>query len=492
MNEPITAAAPLYRALAGHIRRRPASFHVPGHKGGEALPDEAVGLLKQVMTLDLTEVTGLDDLHRPEGPILEAQRLAASCFGAEESWLLVNGSTVGNLAMVLGVCGRGERLIVQRNVHKSVLHGLMLAGAEAVFVPPVVDVRTGLAGGVDPEAVADALERHPEARGVLLTNPNYYGMGISLGAIADEVHAKGLPLLVDEAHGAHYGMHPALPESALAQGADVVVQSTHKLLTALTMGAMLHVQGPRVDRRRLAQCLAMLQSSSPSYPILASLDLARALVQQTGSALFEEGLAAAREVRQAIGGMSQFAIPEWTAPTAGWESQDPFKLAVRDRTGTLTGFALQRELEEDGCMVEMADEQYALLVFSLASRGAEAERLVRSLERIRANFSLAEKEKRDKPTNNNSMPPFPLLSEPVPFEFDRRTSRQTVSVPIQQAAGRRSAEMVIPYPPGIPVLYPGERISTEAVRQLDGLRIAGARFQGTADPALLTLQVEAD
>ncbi|KHF33712.1 Arginine decarboxylase [Paenibacillus sp. P1XP2] len=256
--------APLFEALQQYKNGRQASFHVPGHKKGRAYASfGGAGFLDQVMEADVTEITGTDDLHHPEGVIRDAQLLAADCFGAEESYFLVGGSTSGNLAMILTVCSHpGDLLLVQRNVHKSVLNGLMLAGAKAVFLEPQVDESSGLATAPSAETVAAALAAYPEAKGVLVTMPNYYGMGTDLAPLAEACHRHDVPLLVDEAHGAHYGQHPRLPRSALASGADVVVQSTHKMLAALTMGAMLHVQGPRVNRGLLRQRLAMVQSSS--------------------------------------------------------------------------------------------------------------------------------------------------------------------------------------------------------------------------------------
>ncbi|WP_411829743.1 aminotransferase class I/II-fold pyridoxal phosphate-dependent enzyme, partial [Paenibacillus favisporus] len=286
--------APIYEMMQEMKDKAYSSFHVPGHKKGQAYTESGgAGFLQDVLQVDLTEITGTDDLHHPEGVIREAQALAADCFGAEESFFLVGGSTSGNIALILTVCSKpGDLLIVQRNVHKSVIHGLMLAGAKAVFIQPEPDPVSGLAVAPSEETVTAALAAYPQAKGVLVTMPNYYGMGSDLAPLAEACHQHGVPLLVDEAHGAHYGQHPRLPGSALASGADGVVQSTHKMLAALTMGAMLHVQGPRIDRGLLRQRLAMVQSSSPSYPIMGSLDLARRLLHVQGAGAFTAGLAA--------------------------------------------------------------------------------------------------------------------------------------------------------------------------------------------------------
>lgn len=291
--------APLYEALLAYRESGNRSYHVPGHKNGQAyrrmptktegegvrvedaipsgaaVSSEFVGrktvkgemdhrslrssgtpdtAFMDMMRMDVTEITGTDDLHQPEGVILEAQQLAADCYGAEESFFLVGGSTVGNLSLLLTICNEpGSVVLVQRNVHKSVIHGLMLAGAKAVFLEPWVDAASGLAVLPSVETVQAAVQAYPEAKGVLVTSPNYYGMGSDLTPLAEVCHAAGMPLLVDEAHGAHYGQHPQLPKSAPSCGADGVVQSTHKMLSAFTMGAMLHVRGPRINRSLLRQ-----------------------------------------------------------------------------------------------------------------------------------------------------------------------------------------------------------------------------------------------
>ncbi len=284
--------APLYEAVIAHASKGAVSFHVPGHKSAKGAAGAGSDTLSGVMSIDFTEIAGLDDLHHPQGAIMEAQQLAAQCFGADATFFLVGGSTVGNMAMILSVCEPGELLLVQRNVHKSVIHGLMLAGARAVFLPPRRDTQTVQLVGVEPEAVSKALDLYPEAKGILVSNPNYYGLGMELKQLAELAHRHDKPLLVDEAHGAHYGFHPLLPASAISCGADVVVQSTHKMLSAMTMGAMLHVKGNRVEQGLLRQRLVMLQSSSPSYPIMASLDLSRMQMHTAGRESIQRGLEA--------------------------------------------------------------------------------------------------------------------------------------------------------------------------------------------------------
>ncbi|UQZ34209.1 amino acid decarboxylase [Paenibacillus sp. PK3_47] len=534
--------APLYEMLEQYRATNHISYHVPGHKNGQAYSgSRGAGYLGEVMKHDVTEITGTDDLHHPEGIIQEAQELAADCFGAEESFFLVGGSTAGNLALLLTVCPEpGMTLILQRNVHKSVIHGLMLAGARAVFLEPLIDDASGLAVAPAAESVRAALAAYPEAAAVLVTMPNYYGMGSDLAPLAEACHDSGVPLLVDEAHGAHYGLHPALPAGALACGADGVVQSTHKMLAAMTMGAMLHVQGPRLDRTLLRQRLAMVQSSSPSYPVMASLDLARRLVHSQPAGAFTAGLAAVDKLRRGLAeqpryGLLQPAVPlqrsggaaaaagEGTPPqgTAAYCTQDPFKAVIYDAAGVLTGFELQCKLEEKGIVPEMSDHRHVVLAFSLGSKAEETERLLAALAEIEAeaparlpvsdksgdkghglpeSYSAADftgtvpepalfdtpENGQTSTANNSTWNNFSghSVSAPVSFSLKPVDPRETEPIPLEYSVGRVAAEMVIPYPPGIPLLYPGEIITEAVQRRLSSLSKGGAKFQACSDPAL--------
>ncbi|MFE5324495.1 aminotransferase class I/II-fold pyridoxal phosphate-dependent enzyme [Paenibacillus sp. NPDC056579] len=471
-------SAPLFERLVEHAQGRHVSLHVPGHKSGQGLDEAARPYYESIMQLDLTEISGLDDLHHPEEAILEAQQLAAACFGAEETFFLINGSTVGNLAMIMSVCRRGDLLLVQRDAHKSVIHGLMLAGARAVFLNPEIDPVTGLTLGVRQEDVKAALQKYPEAQGLLITRPSYYGMATPLEGIAQLLHDYGKPLLVDEAHGGHFGFHPALPKSALSCGADVVVQSTHKLLTSMTMGAMLHVQGERIDRKELKRYLTMLQSSSPSYPLMASLDLSRRQLDTQGMDMLERGIRIVDQFMERMRDQTRFTF---LLPSRDIEvGRDPFKIAIKDAADFMSGFELKDALEERGCYVELADPQAVLLVFSMASTEEDAEKLARALEQI----AELRHDVEAKGTVSVTLPSYSAmtgLSEPVSFDESVYRKKGTAQVPLSDTVGLLSAEMVVPYPPGIPVLSPGEVITSDVVRYLQQLVRMGARIHGLID-----------
>ncbi|MGN7416406.1 aminotransferase class I/II-fold pyridoxal phosphate-dependent enzyme [Paenibacillus sp. SAF-068] len=561
-----SSRAPLYEALLAYRDSKQRSFHVPGHKNGQAYRLSSVddygadlksgesygiegdqskrGLVPdrsflEIMEMDVTEITGTDDLHHPEGVIREAQELAADCFGAEESFFLVGGSTAGNLSLLLTVCDEPNSIVlVQRNVHKSVIHGLMVAGARAVFLEPWIDPASGLAVMPSVQTVQAAVQSYPEAKGVLVTLPNYYGMGADLTPIAEVCHAAGMPLLVDEAHGAHYGQHPELPVSALSCGADGVVQSTHKMLTAFTMGAMLHIQGPRLNRSLLRQRLAMVQSSSPSYPVMASLDLARRLLQVQGANTFTAGLAAVNAFKRGLAELPRFQLlqpaqllqPEPPAGTAkpaglsvsaaqqtrksltaaavasaaGYTAQDPFKAVIYDGAGVLSGYGLQQQLEACGCVPEMSDERYVVLLFSLGSTVQDAQHLLQALQHISSADGHEQDNSNAEPLHQlakgsahyistwNNLQEHTPYSEPISFSLQPIVETDTINVPIQGSVGCRSAEMVIPYPPGIPLVYPGECLSPSMVARMQLLRDEGAKFHGVSDVSLQVLKVMKD
>lgn len=516
---------PLLEGLLSHYNSHPHSFHVPGHKYGAALIHTASFLekmtlddtevntaaertdfadkranaavvdafhwLSDMMRLDVTELSTTDDLHHPEGIIHEAQQLAAACFGADETFFLTGGSTAGNMALIMAACNPGDLILVQRNVHKSVINGLTLAGARAVFMPSSRHEESGLYTLPSLDTVEQALRLYPEAKAVFLTNPNYYGLSMPLTRYAEVIHRDNRLLLVDEAHGAHYSMHPDFPESALRSGVDGVVQSTHKTLTAMTMGAMLHAQGPRINREALRNALAMIQSSSPSYPIMASLDITRGILDTIGSAWFEPGLAAASELRR--------WLKDEESIFSALEVEDPLRIVIYDITSTLSGYELLRRLEEHNCWAEMADNRYVVLLIGASAEITDMVTIKRALQQISdsiGNDALIElkeikeiKEFAKSATAKRSARVKQTISDPV--DFDRRllSEEEMRIVSVSQAAGFRSADTIIPYPPGIPLLYKGELITNEIIEEMASLAKDGAKCQGAFDPSLRTIRI---
>jgi arginine/lysine/ornithine decarboxylase len=482
---------PILQAILSHLQHNPGSYHVPGHKMGRGLDGAMGSWLSQASRLDLTEIPGLDDLHAPEAAIREAQRLAADAFGAEETYFLVNGSTAGNIAMILTAIRPGEKLLVPRNLHKSVLNGLVLAQARPVFYHPEVDESFGIASGVAVETVREVVRANPDARALLIVSPTYHGICSNLREIAEVVHEAGMMLLVDEAHGAHFAFHEALPETAMQAGADMAVQSTHKTLGALTQASMLHVQGTRVDRARLRKRLQLVQSTSPSYLLLASLDVARHQMQTEGRQRLQQALDAVKKGAERLERHPHLHVLQ---KTPGGFAVDPLKWTISVAGLGKTGSQVYDWLHaEKHLTLELSDPQNILAVFSYADGDRQVERLVQALESLEAiptDSGSSGKEFETNPseqTESSAIPAWAVL--PTEFLPHEAFEMDTESVPLHRAAGRCAGEMVIPYPPGIPLIVPGEVWTQELIAHVEALRAAQVRFQGVEDSQVTEVRV---
>ena len=456
---------PIIEGLERFRQQQNISFHVPGHKHGELshLPQA----FKDVMRYDVTELSGLDDLHYPEEMILEAEHLLANTYGAMKSFFLVGGSTVGNLAMIYATCQKGDTIIVQRNAHKSIFHAIELVGAKPIFVSPIWDERTLTATHVTFLDLKEAVENYSEAKAVVLTYPTYYG--VTSNEIQQQItycHEQGIPVLVDEAHGAHFQACSLFQPSALSLGADVVVQSAHKTLPAMTMASFMHVRSELIGADKIHHYLRMLQSSSPSYVLLASLDDARYYVQtymESDGAYIIEKRNQWIEALRSIGSLDVIEV------------DDPLKLLLRVKG--YSGFQLQEALEAKQVYGELADRNQVLFILPLLKQGHTypfAEIRVRIKEAVTL---LLEAAKTDNIKASQTAYKFVQLTEPV-YTFDEMASLNKEWLPYMRTIGRISASMIIPYPPGIPLLVPGERITVAKLSQLEELLAAGATFQG--------------
>ncbi|WP_373538787.1 aminotransferase class I/II-fold pyridoxal phosphate-dependent enzyme [Chamaesiphon sp.] len=476
---------PIVDALQEWISKYHAPFYTPGHKRGSGMNP----LLKndwgtQVFGWDLPELPGLDNLHAPSGIIAAAQVLAAEVFGAQQTWFLVNGSTAGVIAAILATCGEGEKIILPRNIHSSAISGIIHAGAVPIFIDPEYDRAVDITHSITPESVKFALQQHPDAKAVMMVYPTYYGVGGDLAAIAEIVHSYDLPLLVDEAHGAHFGFHADLPPAAVTMGADLAIQSTHKLLGALTQSAMLHVNSHRIDRDRLSRSLRLIQTTSPSYLLLASLDAARQQMAVDGEELMSRTIELATSARSQIAQIDRLAVMELDTPTSGSKYLDPTRLTVTVTGLNLTGFAADEILTEQlGVVAELPSLRHLTFIISLGNTSADIDRLVAAFTQLAANYANSQ------PLKLRSIdPPARLLTKMAmtPRQADR--SRHT-SVSIEDAIGKISAESICPYPPGIPVLVPGETIAIEALDYLRQVLDFGGEIVGCSDPDLATIKV---
>lgn len=476
--------APLAEAVERYAREQVTRFHMPGHKGGKGISPETERILgRRLFELDITGVEGMDDLLQPNGIIREAEELLAQAFGAEASYFLINGTSSGLQALILSTLNPGDEIVVPRNMHKSMVSGVILSGARPVFVTPEVDEDLGIALGVTPEKVAAALKEHPQTRAVLLINPTYYGTTCDLAPIAALAHEKGLPLLIDEAHGPHFYFHEGLPPGALRQGADACAQGAHKILCSLTQSSWLHVQGDRIDRGRLQAVLGVILSTSASYLLLASLDLARLQMVKEGRAVLERTIGLAERLRWGIGelpGLRTFGKEYCGRP--GVIGLDPTKVTVSVKGLGLTGQQVELYLRyRHRIQVELSDLYNVLFIVGPGNTEEEVERLLSALRELAHEYA-GQRVHRAEVT---ALPPQPrqVLTPREAF------FAQAESVPLALARGRISTETVTCYPPGIPILCPGEEVTPEIIEHIDFMKRNGYRIQGPQDGGLTRLRV---
>lgn len=454
---------PLVEALEKFHKNSPISFHVPGHKNGllSNLPE----LIRDAMQYDLTELNGLDDYHHPEEAIKEAEQLLTKLYNTDESFFLVNGTTIGNLAMIYATCQYGEQIIVQRNAHKSIFHAIELVGAEPIFVSPKWDEQSKTASYVSLEVIEEAIQQFPFVKAVVLTYPNYYGVSSpDLENIIRLCHKLQMPVLVDEAHGAHFQSHKGFPKSALLYGADIVVQSAHKTLPALTMGSFLHIRSQFVDSKKVNKYLRMLQSSSPSYLILASLDDARSYVERYSPMDFKQLMDRREVFIQALETIPLIKVVQ---------VDDHLKLLIR--VGKYSGFQVQQAFEKQNIYVELADPHQVLLILPLLKVEHEY-----AFAEIRKRIKHAvDKLKKESPDLKNNIFHMEQRSiSTLQMSMEQLSDKQGEWIPYVRTIGRIAKGMIIPYPPGIPLILPGEKITVPILTELEEWIEKGALFQG--------------
>ncbi|MFH1784352.1 MAG: aminotransferase class I/II-fold pyridoxal phosphate-dependent enzyme [bacterium] len=453
---------PLFDAVLGHAKRKMASFHTPGHKNGRSIDTRLKRFSgSNIFFMDVTVFPDVDSLHHPKGPLKEAQELSAEAFGVKHSFFLVNGSTSGVQAMILIACNPGDEIIVSRNTHKSVIGGIILSGASPIYVTPHMHEKLNLFYDLAPEQIEKALRRHPKAKAVLISSPTYHGICTDIGKIARIVHKRKKILLVDEAWGPHLKFHKSLPPSAVDCGADLVVQSAHKVGSAMSQGSLLQVNSNAVDMERAKRIVSMLQSTSPSYIILCSLDLARRQFAKEGKAILGKLLKllhkAARDINR-IKGVSCLVKQDLDKGYL----LDRTKLSISVRELGISGHDISRFLNKKyNIQVDCSNVYNIIAIAGLGTDKADLDKLVYALK------DIADKYRKAKPLRE--LPFLPLETEMVMTPADA-LARKSEKVSLKKAVGKVSAEIFSMYPPGIPILIPGELIKKEVCDYLDELK----------------------
>jgi lysine decarboxylase len=479
-------ASPYLDAVVAYGFRGSARWHVPGHKGGAgADPGLRFAIGDRALAFDVPQdVHGIDVGPSPT-PYERAERLAAEAYGAGRTWFLTNGATQGNHALCLALAPLGAPVVAQRNSHASIVDGLVLSGGLPTFVAPEFDDELGMAHGVTAQALAEALAEAPHARAAFLVSPTYYGMATDVGACAEVAHAHGVALVIDCSWGPHFGFHDALPPNPLAQGADAVLTSTHKIGGSLTQSAMLHVaRDARIDAGAVARAMRLVRSTSPSALLLASLDSARRQLSLHGEQLLHEtlaGIAGARRKLQTVPGIALVDADMVGQP--GVAAYDPLRIVLDVRTTGRTGYEIADALRRSyDAHPELATQATIVFVVGIAESQGALERLAGDVEEVVKRLS------RGGTTSPIIRPPATLRNEMAVAPRDAFLG-EAEAVGVDAAVGRVSCESIAGYPPGIPALLPGERISTETVRYLRELVQSGARLHGASDPSFERIHV---
>jgi lysine decarboxylase len=489
---PRQPTTPYLEALTAYGFRGSTRFHVPGNKGGAgADPGLLSAVGERALLLDVPQdIEGIDVGPSPT-PYERAEMLAAEAYGAQQCWFLTNGATQGNHALALALAPPSARVMIQRNSHASLIDGLVLSGGVPSFVAPAYDPELGMAHGVEPDALADALERASlggPINAVFIVSPTYYGMAADVAGCAEVAHAAGVPLLVDCAWGAHFGFHAELPRSPLQLGADAMLASTHKIVGSMTQSAMLMVSDSgRVDAGAVARAVRLVRSTSPNALLLSSLDAARRQLAVHGEALLDRTMRAAAKARAAIDAVPGCrVVGDQMVGRPGIAGWDPLRIVIDVRGTGLTGYQVASALRASfDIYPELATHATVVLVLGLAEPPDALERVA---------HDLGETVRRVAPTIEPDV--LPVVTRPPTGGEDETAVPpreaflgHSEAVPVDLAVGRISCESIAGYPPGIPTLLPGERVTAEVVEYLRELTTAGARLHGAADPTFRTIRV---
>ncbi len=472
-------SVPLLEAAQRYLDIDHAAFYMPAHKRGQGINREFMAIMgENIFRLDLPELPDLEE------PIAEAEVLAADAYGSDRAWFLTNGSTCGVQAMLLATCQQGDKILIGRNCHKAAIAGLVLNGATPVYLPTAYLPEFDLDLGVSPEILEFFLKKHPDTKAVMLVSPNYFGVCGELAKMVEIAHDFDVPLLVDAAHGAHLGFHPDLPISAIQAGADLVVQSTHKMAGSLTQSSILHLQGDRIAAEQVDRALQILRSSSPNLLLMLSLDVARRQMAVNGKELLTETIKLAQKSRSQLDQIpnlrtfSQIEVP----------SLDETRLTVMVDCLSITGFEADIYLHSQlNVMAEMPTLTQLVFSLSLGNTQTDIDRLVQAFQKLGKEKLITQLIRNyELGITNYQLPIVDYQSNLTPRQaYFAKCDR----ILLNDAIGCISAESLCPYPPGIPLVCIGEKITLDMVQMLQAILRSGGIINGASDETLKTILV---
>ncbi|MCS7230557.1 MAG: aminotransferase class I/II-fold pyridoxal phosphate-dependent enzyme [Elusimicrobiota bacterium] len=476
-------STPLLDVLLNHAKNKVTSFHTPGHKNGASILPKLRDFTKRnVYYLDVTVFPEVDSLHDPVSCIKLAQELMAKAYNVKNSFFLVNGSTVGNIAMLLSACDPGDSVILSRTCHKSVLAGIILAGVWPIWAKPVVDQQRDIIYEISSKEVEEYINNYPEAKAVFITSPNYNGICPDLIKIQEVCKKHNKILLVDEAHGPHLKFHPDLPVSAVEVGADMCVHSVHKVLSALSQASVLHFNSSKIDINRVKRVVSMLQTTSPNYFILASIDAARMQVVKNGTKVFSKIISYCEKAREEINKLPNIFALTRKEIKSEYYDLDLTKLTINVTKTGLTGYKIEEILaKEYKIQVDCADMFNLVAISGFGTSKEDVEKLVYAITDISKKYSG------DYEIQKLQIPP--LSTEVVMLPRDAFFSTNTKRVSLKKSVGYISAQTLTPYPPGLPILTPGERITKDTVDYLQEISSYAVRISGQESENLKTIKV---
>ena len=449
------------------------SFHMPGHKLGKIYDKLGYSeIVQDIYKMDTTEISGTDNLHSPEGIIKKSQERASKAFKSENTYYLINGSTCGIQGAIMSLCSPKDKIIVNRDCHQSVINSCILGDIEPAYILPKVNDKTNILEGVEVQEVLDVIDNNLDAKAILVTYPTYYGKTYDVEKICEYAHEKNMAVIVDEAHGSHLGLSEKLPKTALEQGADIVIQSTHKTLPSFTQSSMIHIQGNRIDKDKLVTMLRIIESSSPSYILMSSLELAVDIYETKGKELMEELLLNIDKFRENIQDNEFIDV---------YNDDDKTKLFVSSKKLGITGYELEIILREKyNIQVELANYYGVLLICTIGNESDDFKIMENALNNISKRYY---KEKVIEHVEYPMEIPVKSLSPREAFYKPKK------SVKIYESVGKICGEYIVPYPPGISLLSPGEIITKEIIDYILMCNEKGMNVSGIKDTNLEFIQI---